>query len=170
MTRFRIAAVPKKLSLQVRRFRSILRKRCGNVPASLWPNVSAWGGLIRDPHPHADTGHTQLARINARRAARGLAPIVERQPDVVRRELRMQCAAGQAIAAVLHGLDAGVFTLSMHLRPRLTRWARRACRRPLGRLRCRSSHLTNASELPKSRPLLSVVGERRRKLSHARAR
>jgi hypothetical protein len=34
--------------------------------------------------------------------------IAERDPEESRRELRVQRAAGQAIAAVLHGLDAGV--------------------------------------------------------------
>lgn len=34
--------------------------------------------------------------------------IAERDPDVARHEIRMQCAAGQALAAVLNGLDAGI--------------------------------------------------------------
>jgi hypothetical protein len=60
-----------------------------------------------EPTPDADFA-AQLARINARRTARGLAPIVERDPDVACRELRLQRAAGQSIAAVLHGLDDGI--------------------------------------------------------------
>lgn len=62
MTRFRTTTAHQQPIMQARRFPDVLRKRCGNVPASLWPNVSAWGGLIRDPHPRADSGHTPHPR------------------------------------------------------------------------------------------------------------
>jgi hypothetical protein len=61
-----------------------------------------------EPTPDNADFAAQLARINARRAARGFVPIVERDPDESRRELRMQRAGGQALAAVLHGLDVGI--------------------------------------------------------------
>lgn len=66
MTRFRFATARQKPYAEVRRFRKGSRKRCGNVPASLWPNVSAWGGLMKDPHPHADSGHTPPRRCGER--------------------------------------------------------------------------------------------------------
>jgi hypothetical protein len=60
-----------------------------------------------EPTPDADFAE-QLARISARRAARGLGPIVERDPDESRREWCQQHAAATAVYWGLAGIEPGI--------------------------------------------------------------
>ena len=59
------------------------------------------------PSGHDPEGDAAVARVNAIRAARGLPPIVERHPDMVRRELAADRAAVMIAVAVLRREGCG---------------------------------------------------------------
>ena len=67
------------------------------------------------PSGHDPEGDAAVARVNAIRAARGLPPIVERHPDMVRRELAADRAAVMIAVAVLRREGCGAAVPSFAL-------------------------------------------------------